>query len=241
VYIVKWIGQSNMERNYTVGEIPSYIAGDIAGVKVWTGAALNSSSFLTLNQSATGLQPAGPILEFGYRLKEKYPSRDIRIVTKTAPNTRLYDDITAPGSWFPTSPASYSALRLYDDFVERYNYATEILPNYIDIGTCWGQGEGDAVSTLWATPYQTNESALKSDLDLVVGYATPFIAMNIRSAMTPGTYPEVATVRAAKATNLSGGVLSGLIETDGYSVAADNVHYTVGSSNAMANSFVSYF
>ncbi len=176
----------------------------------------------------------GPELVTGYNYYQA-TGRRLLIIKYGYDGSGLVDDGTvwANGLWqWDANSTNASGLLHYSNFINNF-----IIPcilkckaNGIDLnikGLSWCQGETDALDAERSAAYETTLIAM---INRLVTDLTPYNVLNsgfkpIISRINAPTRTYRAAVRTAQA-NVATSFNCPLIDTDGYPLLADNVHYT---------------
>lgn len=213
-----WIGQSNVDRSTgTYTDFDAHLQGPMAGVYIWWD---NEWQILELgvNGCNANVNFGGPIYEFAYQEKLKYPATDLFIVNHAIGGTPL------ESQWLPGGTH-------YVRFINKYNAAISQMSSVTSYGPCiWGQGEQDATDLTKANNYEVNEQTFIAQLLSDTSF-TDLIVMQIHDKL-PADVPYVSTVRAAKQNNFNAGeygTIGDLINIDDL-VAQDDIHLSPANS-----------
>ncbi len=213
-------GQSNMDGRGTVGEQTAPLNQPIPRSKVYfNGAWLD----LNLGNSSRTNQ-IGPILNLAYHLSLLYPTGVNYFIIHAVGGTSLYSD-------WASNKAQRNAATI--TFIQ----AMKTLRNPVCMATFWMQGESDCDTAPHADAYEANEINLIAYMKNLTG-SNVFISGNIGSITG---YPYLSTVQGAKANNQTNGFTTGLVDTSGFPLKADNLHFTTAGANSLGLEFYNIY
>lgn len=143
----------------------------------------------------------------------------------------------APGEIATTSLLHFALTDWYD--MEQRMMLDGIGPNLRAL--FWMQGEQDATTTVAAPDSTTHQGYIQAMVDDVRTYtgeaSLPVIVGRIRQEDPGMNATAKAAVRAGQAAFVSANSGCVLIDTDGYALAADNVHYNGAGQSSLGQAF----
>ncbi len=99
----------------------------------------------------------------------------------------------------------------------------------------WIHGESDSGDTIRANDYLANLTAFVSDFRSIVGPTDARVAIiRIPSTLANRTATNMAPVRTAQATYVAGDPLAVLVDSDGYTLNTDGIHWTSAMHEGVA-------
>ena len=163
----------------------------------------------------------GPEVSFGRGMADANPSANIAVIKYTHGGTTLANNWSASGSQ-------------YASFVSTVQAGLEALTSaghtYELRGMLWAQGETDTNSGASADSYEANLTSFIARVrtDLFAGGALPFVL----STLSDNQYTDITTpgsgaykVRQAQEAVAAADPKTGIVNTDGYSVRSDIIHF----------------
>ena len=239
VDVFLFAGQSNMiGNNTTSSDLASWpyllVSDPHIIIYNWEAAALQTlSNGVNNNNNDDTVGQWGAEAQFSYAWRQDNPSKKFFFVKSALGGTYLSADV------FPSWNAGHTA-EYFDTFTGNVNAAKSAI---IALGfnpkvraLCWMQGESDATSSLYATPYGANLSAFITKVRTDWGDANTRIIVG-RIATAAGS--DSATVRSGEAAAVSGTTLAALVDTDSYGLIG--IHYDAAGNISMgADMYAAY-
>lgn len=234
-YYVLW-GQSNMVgRDSVVNIDQSYLQDTIPGVQITYGGSTFYSLVPGRNEPFQINGEFGPDVSLGDTLYKSL-GRTVYFLKYAIGGTRLAPQVTS--DWNPASEGEYfDGLLARIDAMETSLQNIGLLPKLVAI--IGMQGEGDAMDLDDANDYQTNmDYFIDSIRTYITNTGVPFVFGKVYAP--DATYRT--TVRTAQETicryELDGSISDTgytndntyLIETDGYTLRDDNLHFDASST-----------
>jgi hypothetical protein len=231
-------GQSNSEGRADPAQLPSLFQLPQPDVDFYYGGSLTTLRPLTPGSPITTF---GPEITFGRRLSDRLcydASNRVAVIKYSVGGSNLHTqwkaggDATTAGdgpyyvNWQNTVTAGLAAL------AAKYPYA-EITVD----GMIWMQGESDASTAGYGAAYDANLTAFIADVRLTLGLPRlPFVIGRIGQPDLHGD-AGYAAVRAAQGAVAARDPWTGLIDTDGFSLKSDNLHFDGPGQMAMGYAF----
>jgi hypothetical protein len=221
-------GQSNMGGKGALIDLPARLDQPLRNCYIW-----NTGAWEVLEAGVNGSHQdlVGPIFEFAYRMREKFPNDIHYFVFHADASLGLAQD----GSEEDWSTSSSS--EAYDTALGYWNAAKATIHNYTIIGLCWMQGERDSRIEAKANAYNTNEETLFTAFNTDFG-ADKVVVGKLHDSLPAGTYPYVDTVNTAKDTNIK---VHGTINTDSFGLLGDNIHFDTAGAIELGQNFADFF
>ena len=251
-------GQSNadgraLNTDLSAGQLATRIAHTFIQPGLASGSYWPRSDLLSIGLNQ---QTSAPSTNFGpeigamlaregagsSRLRDLYLSKIPLGSTWLAPSSLGVGGITASNTWHPGELASNSLLHFAQSAwwdMEQALLLRGIGPRLRALW--WMQGEQDATNQTAAASYQTYLQALYDDAKSCLGYsALPIVVGRIRNVDPSMDATAAANVRSAQAAFVTANSSAAtLIDTDGYALKADNVHYNGAGQLALGGAFYS--
>ena len=193
------------------------------------------------NGSLTTLRPFtefGPEITLGRRLSDNLAidlKTRVAIIKNAAGGTDLSSDWVAGGDGTTTDDGPR-----YVTFQGTVNGGLAALaaayPNAaIEIvGMLWVQGERDA-RTAQAANYEANLTNFLADIRLTYGSDLWFVVSRLSSSQTAINSGGLATVRAAQSAVAAADPLTALLDTDGFGMKSDDLHFDATGQQQLGN------
>ncbi|MEO1740799.1 MAG: sialate O-acetylesterase [Cyanobacteria bacterium J06629_9] len=216
-------GQSNAVGEGSLNsELPANLQGLHPDVQIWQDAP--SPAFVNLQPGFAGYfggasdgDGFGLELGFGYGING-HTDEEVYIIKYALGGTDLAVD------WNPSGNNNQ-----HDAFVSRVSAALAQLNSagiHYDIeAMLWMQGEADSIFESQANAYETNLTNFIADMRVRYGADLDFVIGRIHDAMPWTPLGHVDVVRTAQTNVAAADPLTHWINTDGYSLTADNVHF----------------
>ncbi|BCX48667.1 hypothetical protein HAHE_25750 [Haloferula helveola] len=184
------------------------------------------------------LSQFGPEVTLGRKLADNLggdPDTRVAIIKYASGGTDLYSDWVAGGDATTTGDGP-----LYVGFQNVVTAGLSALasayPNaVIEVsGMLWVQGERDAGSSE-AANYETNLTNFIADIRLTYGSGLWFVVSRLSSGQTAVNAGGLATVRAAQDAVAAADSLTALLDTDGFGMKTDNLHFDATGQQQIGN------
>lgn len=221
-------GQSNARSFDTTGsDVPGDLQFTDADIQIWNTqtntlqtyeAGTNSD---TWNSGATTPQKWGPEAGFANEFRSAHPTSKLYIVKVAVDSTHL-----AAGAGDDWSPSSSS--ELFDDMTAEITAtlsAMGIAPD--EIVLLWMQGEHDALDGTEAAAYETNLTDFITAVRTDWGDTSTKVIIGRISDSSEWTFGD--DVREGQVAVALADALTEIVDTDGYTLAADDKHYVAAS------------
>ncbi|QNN23470.1 sialate O-acetylesterase [Planctomycetales bacterium ZRK34] len=104
-------------------------------------------------------------------------------------------------------------------------------------GMVWMQGESDAGNTTYANAYAANLAAFIADVRLTFGADLPFVIGRLSSGQTAINATNLQTLRDAQNTVAAADALTGLVDTDTFSLKSDHLHFDPAGQQSLGSAF----
>ena len=104
-------------------------------------------------------------------------------------------------------------------------------------GIIWMQGESDTLDGTRANAYEANLTAFIDDVRQTIGSDLPFVIGRLSSAQTALNATRLQTVRDAQTAVASADPLVGIVNTDGFSLKSDDLHFDAQGQQELGSGF----
>ena len=101
----------------------------------------------------------------------------------------------------------------------------------------WMQGESDTNSLAYANAYQANLTDFIADVRATFGSGLPFVIGRLSSGQTANGAAGMAIVRTAQNAVAASDPLTGIVNTDGFALKGDNLHFDADGQQALGSAF----
>lgn len=228
-------GQSNMDGR--------------ADATLLTNNFLSQTDVLFYSNSAgntlTTLKPRtdnqfGPEITFGRAMADYYssdPTQQVALVKNAVGGTNLYSQWAADGTSGSANDGSN-----YKSFQSTVTNALNALraahPGEAIVirGMIWMQGESDAVAT-YSVQYQANLANFINDIRLTYGADLPFVIGGLSNYQTSLNTTYRNDVRAGQEAVADGDPLTGIVNTNGFQLKSDNLHWDAIGQQQLGEAF----
>ena len=208
-------GQSNADGRGEIADLGSPYDQPQTNVLVWFDAAATNWVDLAPGFSDFSSNDHGMELSLGKKLYDTWGG-DIRLIKYARSGTSIFEN------WLPDR---YQ----YKQMLKVFSAATNSLAgqDYVIEGLFWMQGERDSVSNEWSSAYYSNlttmVSSFRTDFEAP---NMPLILGRIGVDLPTNVYPYSDLVRTAQVDYATSNALADWVDTDSFSVQADNIHFT---------------
>jgi len=231
VHVVLLGGQSNMAGRAATDGLPEALQGEQGDVRIfYAGQGSVQTDSLVPLQPGTGAQ-FGPEVTLGRTLADAFPGRRYALIKYARGGTNLFDQ------WDPASGAEYAT---FLDTVDRGLRALEDegLTPRIE-GMVWHQGESDAVEGRTTEEYAADLTefveAVRADVSGASGMR--FVVGRLSELQLPGDGAGRDAIQDAQLQVAAADPDVGIVFTDSFRLAADNLHYDAMGQHAMGVRF----
>ena len=240
--VVLMAGQSNMTGRATSTGLSSPLDSPQSDVAFYYNS--NQALTNTTDQSTwTTLRPGsgtdiGPELSFGRTVADALPAQNLALVKHATGGTALWFEWAAPTggeyiSFVNTVNASLSAL-------------TDAGHTYTIQGMLWTQGESDGTSESTSTNYERRLNNLIANVRSTFGDDLPFFISRLSAEQASGwgggVFSEyVNNVRTAQANVAAADANAYLIDTDGFGLKGDSLHFDQAGQIALGEAFATSY
>lgn len=236
-------GQSNARSYDTTGsDVPVALQGAMTGVNIWRPSAgafetyeagVNSDIWTS---GAGTPQKWGPEAAFALAFRTAFPTTTLYMVKIAVDSSALAAGVG--DDWSPTSSGE-----LYDDMEAELTAAKAVLSGLghsTDLdAVLWMQGEADALTSTPAINYGVNLTAFVAALRADWGVAGTKL---IVGRITPSAeWPSGSPVRAWQARVGADESDVPVVDTDSYTLAADDKHYVAASVQTLGEDMYDAF
>ncbi len=208
-------GQSNMQgNNALLSQLPLALQPPQDDVLLYSGT--NSAAFFGSLQVGAG-NNFGPEISFGRTIADGRPYDRFCLIKFAQGATSLHT------SWDPASGS------VYTEFRRTVTYGLEALTKaghtYEIVGMCWTQGENDVQDFRTTAQYEADLNEFIADIRTRYGAGVKFFISRLSDNQTWRPASQVNEIRTAQDNVAATDPLSYLIDTDGFDMRADNLHF----------------
>ncbi len=170
----------------------------------------------------------GPAISLGRRLADELAdgtTTRVAIIKYANGGTSLYSDWVAGGDATTTGDGTQYK-RFQETVTAGHAALSSTYPNaqIEQVGLIWVQGEKD-ISQNQAAPYQTNLTNFIADVRATLGDDLHFVVSRLSDGQTSLNATHLETVRTAQAAVAAADSLTSLVDTDGFGMKTDNLHF----------------
>lgn len=217
-------GQSNMQgNNALLSQLPLALQPPQDDVLMYSGT--NSAAFFGSLQVGAG-NNFGPEISFGRTIADGRPYERFCLIKFAEGGTNLHTN------WDPTSGS------VYTEFRRTVTYGLEALTKaghtYEIVGMLWTQGENDVQDGRTTAQYEADLNEFIADVRTRYGASVKFFISRLSDNQT---WSDITQVRTAQDNVAAGDPLSYLIDTDGFDMRGDNLHFEETGYVAIGEAF----
>lgn len=229
VKVVLLGGQSNMQGVGDDAGLPTSpvnLTQPQTDVLFYHGDTARSLPANTLTSLAPGSgMDFGPEITLGRTLADASPTDQFALIKYARSATDLTSD------WDPATGGTYQTFR---NTVDGGIAALEAAGHDVEIvAMVWVQGERDARTGRTASQYTADLNEFIADVRSRYGDDLPFIYSRLSSGQTDLPAASLAAIRAAQDAVASGDPLAHLVDTDGFSLNGDALHFSAAGQIAL--------
>ena len=184
--------------------------------------------------SLTTLRPGsgtdfGPEITFGRTVADACSTDTFALIKHGTSGTSL------SGDWDPSGGATYTAFRnkVTDGMaaLTSAGYEPEI------VGMLWTQGERDAKLGRTTPQYEADLNEFIADMRTNYGSGLPFYLSRLSSGQTDISAAGLTAIRTAQANVTAADSRAFMIDTDGFGLLGDNLHFNASGQQDLGNAF----
>ena len=226
-------GQSNMFGRGLASELPVAIQSPQADVLFYY------DSSLTQLQPGSGVVAGvefGPEVTFGRTIADALPQDDFALIKYARSGSSLcvlWDPTPDPN--LNLSGDAYEAFR--DTVANGLTALTSAGRTPEIVGMLWTQGERDAKIDRTAAQYQADLVEFIADVRSRYGIDLPFFLSRLSSNQTAISTTQLANIRTAQENVAASDTSSYLIDTDGFSLNTDYLHFDAAGQMDLGEAF----
>ncbi len=219
-------GQSNMQGNNAVADqLPPDLQPPQDDVLLYSET--NNAAFFGSLQVGAG-NHFGPEISFGRAVADAFPNERFCLIKHAEGGTNLHSN------WDPAKGPVYSAFRT------TVSYGLEALTrtghSYQIVGMLWTQGESDVGRT--TAEYQADLTEFIADVRARYGANLPFFISRLSNNQT---WKDISQIRAAQENVAAVDANAHLIDTDGFEMRNDKVHFEETGYVALGRAFAASY
>jgi len=215
-------GQSNMSGRAPASGLPTALQAPQGDVLFYY------ASSLTTLRPGSGTD-FGPEVTFGRTVADAFPSETFAPIKYAVGGTDLNND------WDPSGGSSYTNFRnkVTDGLaaLTSAGYEPEI------VGMLWTQGERDAKTGRTAAQYEADLNEFIADMRTNYGTVLPFFLSRLPDGQTNIPAAALTEIRRAQANVATSDPLAYMIDTDGFGLKGDKLHFDAAGQVALGQAF----
>jgi hypothetical protein len=220
-------GQSNMQgNNALINQLPPALQPPQDDVLLYSGT--NSAAFFGSLQVGAG-NNFGPEISFGRTIADGRPYDRFCLIKFAQGATNLHSN------WDPASGS------VYTEFNRTVTYGLEALTKaghtYEIVGMLWTQGENDVQDGRTTAQYEADLNEFIADIRTRYGSGVKFFISRLSDNQTWRPASEINEIRTAQDNVAAADPLSYLIDTDGFEMRNDNLHFEETGYVAIGEAF----
>ena len=217
-------GQSNMDGRGDSDDLPEGLKSPQKDVLFYYRG----------NASLTTLRPGsgrdfGPELQFGRTIADKFASDNFALIKHAVGGTDLHTD------WDPSGGETYGEFR--DTVKDGLAALTDAGHTYEIVGMLWTQGERDGKDGRTTAQYEADLNAFIGDVRARYGEDLPFFLSRLSSGQTDVPANGLAQIRAAQNNVAANDSNAYLIDTDGFGLKGDDLHFDAAGQVKLGQAF----
>ncbi|MDT8389966.1 MAG: sialate O-acetylesterase [Lentisphaeria bacterium] len=235
-------GQSNMDGRAATSGLPTSpvnLQNPQTDVKFYFQTdgnvqGANENTVIDLQPGMSETSGFGPEISFGRDVADAFATENFALIKYGNGGTSLVDE------WDPNTGGEYST------FISTVTAGLTALENGGSntteiVGMLWTQGERDAVEGRTTTQYETDLNEFIAAIRGNYGAGLPFFLSRLSSGQTSLNTTSLNAIRAAQDLVAAGDPNAYLIDTDGFSIAADNLHFDADGQQALGSAFATSY
>ncbi|MEM9345947.1 MAG: sialate O-acetylesterase [Planctomycetota bacterium] len=221
-------GQSNMDGRGGSGGLPQALKSPQNDVRFYYRG----------NPSLTTLRPGsgddfGPEVQFGRNVADEFSSDNFALIKHAVGGTDLDTD------WAPNNGGTYNAFR--NTVNAGLTALTDAGHTYEIVGMLWAQGETDAKDGRTTAQYEADLNAFIGDIRTRYGEDLPFFLSRLSSGQTDVPANGLTQIRAAQNNVAANDSNAYLIDTDGFGLKDDDLHFNAAGQVELGEAFGNTF
>lgn len=217
-------GQSNMDGRGDSDDLPQ-------GLKSPQNDVL---FYYRGNASLTTLRPGsgrdfGPEIQFGRTIADEFSSDNFALIKHAVGGTDLHTD------WDPSGGETYGEFR--DTVKDGLGALTDAGHTYEIVGMLWTQGERDGKDGRTTAQYEADLNTFIGDIRTRYGEDLLFFLSRLSSGQTDVPANGLAQIRAAQSNVATNDSNAYLIDTDGFGLKDDALHFDAAGQVKLGKAF----
>lgn len=217
-------GQSNMDGRGDSDELPQGLRSPQNDVLFY----YRSNASLTTLRPGSG-SDFGPEVQFGRTIADEFSTDNFALIKHAVGGTNLHTD------WDPANGETYSAFQ--DTVKDGLEALTDAGHTYEIVGMLWTQGERDGKDGRTTAQYEADLNDFIGDIRTNYGEDLPFFLSRLSSGQTDIRADRLAQIRAAQNNVAAGDSKTYLIDTDGFKLKDDNLHFDAAGQLELGEAF----
>ncbi len=215
-------GQSNMAGRAPTSGLPVALQSPQDDVLFYYGSSL------TTLRPGSG-RDFGPEVTFGRTVADEFPTETFALIKYASGGSDLHTD------WDPSGGGQYNAFRS-----KVTGGLAALVSNSYDpeiVGMLWTQGERDAKTGRSTAQYEVDLNEFIADMRVNYGSDLPFFLSRLSSGQTNIPAAGLTEIRTAQANVAASDAFSYMIDTDGFGLKGDNLHFDAAGQIALGEAF----
>ena len=234
-------GQSNADGRAAVSGLPSQLQSPQSDVDFYYKTEGNTPVLTTLRPGLTETSQFGPEIMLGRRFADIHAAEAgtrVALIKYANGGTNLHVEWKAGGDASTTGDGPE-----YLTFQQTVNAGLAALavahPSAaIELeAMVWMQGESDTNSLAYANAYQANLMSFIADVRATFGSGLPFVIGRLSGGQTANEAAGMAIVQAAQDAVAASDRLTGIVNTDGFALKGDNLHFDADGQQSLGSAF----
>jgi autotransporter-associated beta strand protein len=221
-------GQSNMQgNNALLGQLPAYLQPPQDDVLLYSET--NSAAFFGSLQVGAG-NNFGPEISFGRAIADARPNERFALIKFAQGATNLHNN------WDPATGSVYSTFRT--TVTNGLEALSRTGQPYQIVGMLWTQGENDVQDLRTTAQYQADLNEFIADVRTRYGANLPFFISRLSNNQT---WRDITQVRTAQENVDAADPNAYLINTDGFDMRSDALHFEETGYVALGQAFATSY
>ena len=174
-------------------------------------------------------QDFGPEVTFGRTIADTFPAESFGLIKYGVGGTDLNND------WDPATGTTYTSFR--NTVSNGLTALTNAGHTYEIVGMLWTQGERDAKTGRTTAQYEADLNEFIADIRTRYGTDLPFFISRLSSGQTNMSASQLGAIRPAQENVAANDPHAYLIDTDGFGIKSDNLHFDADGQIALGEAF----
>ncbi|MFN3168052.1 MAG: sialate O-acetylesterase, partial [Phycisphaeraceae bacterium] len=175
----------------------------------------------------------GPEITFGRSIADEMAGDAFGLIKYGVGGTDLHND------WDPATGGTYNTFR--NIVTNGLNALAGAGHTYEIVGMLWTQGERDAKTNRTTAQYEFDLNEFIADIRTNYGADLPFLLSRLSSGQTNINPTQLSSIRTAQQNVADNDPLAFMIDTDGFGIKGDNLHFNAAGQIALGEAFAQTF